>query len=110
MVSTKICGKPDSALLLFTPTYSHDSLLLAEATIEGGNELCYVNAGTTSRYLRAGVELGTVSLAEELKLQDLTVAGGLVNQLTLDAKSDRRAELLQQLNPKLDHLTPGQRA
>ena len=54
-----------------------------------------------------------MSLVEEVKFQDLTVVrptGGLVNQLTSEAKPDRRAELLQQLNPKLDHLTPGQRA
>ena len=73
MVHTKICGKPDSTLLLFTPTYSHDSLSLADAAIEGGNELCAMlmveNSGTTSRYLRAGTELGTVSPAEEVKFQ-----------------------------------------
>ena len=33
-----------------------------------------------------------------------------MNQLKSEAKPDRRAELLQQLNLKLDHLTPGQRA
>ena len=32
-----------------------------------------------------------------------------MNQLTSEAKPDGRAELLQQLNLKLDHLTPGQR-
>ena len=54
-----------------------------------------------------------MSPAEEVRFQDLTVVrptGSLVSQVTSEAKPDRRAKLLQQLNPKLDHLTPGQRA
>ena len=97
MVHTKICGKPDSTLPLFTPTYSHDSLSLADAAIEGGNELCAMlmveNSGTTSRYLRAGTELGTVSPAEEVR-EVVRPTGSLVSQLTSEAKPDRRAKLL----------------
>ena len=125
LISTRVRGEVEPALLLFTPDLNRDGLTLVDAVIEGGDGHCATllieNHGRTSVRLEAGTALGTVSLAEEVRPSDTRAADaiededgahskdGLVCQLGLEPGGDRERLLLQQLDLKMDHLTPSER-
>ena len=76
LVHAKIHGRLEAQILLFTPICSQSDLSIVDAAIEGGDDICTMllvtNSGTSSVFLPAGAELGTVSPAEEVTTQDST--------------------------------------
>jgi hypothetical protein len=122
LIPVRVRGEVGPALLLFEPGRATGNIVVADAVIEGGPELCATmlveNRSTTPARLGSGMELGTVTPVEQVNFQSLTDYNSAPECESSDGKGlvcmlspsgERKRQLLGQLDLKLEHLRESER-
>ena len=120
MVRAKVEGPVMEKMSLFTPVPREDCLMLADGAVDLSEGSCVTlvvqNPGATPIKMKKGSILGEVVAAveyspdEEGEESEVTPPEATVCEVTPTSGHDRKASLLQQLDLKVDHLTPEDRS
>ena len=125
LVLVRIHGEENTNSLLFTPGCDDGAVTMADAFIEGSSGGCVTllveNRENMPLILNAGLQLGTTMPAEEVEPgallcqdpgRDSTTeaeATGLVCALGPNSAQDRRRQLVEQLDMRMEHLSDSER-
>ena len=112
LVQAKVDGWLSDSLALFTPTALDSELKIADAAVQADEEGCLKliveNSGCCHIDLEEGTRLGTLEEAKQVDEWEELVPKAVVPTVA-SLQCDREANLLEQLNIQVEHLTAEQK-